>query len=162
MMQYRILRSDGDNYITESISDVIEYCISDSYHDEDDDQFEDWVNDNYCGTTIAGVDYSAYDILDRFDNLSDVVSQYVDSANDSDIENAEYELRHAVDGETIYIQNYEVVCEEIDDEPDEEVCDTDLNILREMIETEQMTIETGKMCDECERENYLKLFQTIG
>ena len=137
-MQYRVQRDNGDDYVTQSIDDVIDYCISDDYHTEDDDYFQEWVNDNYSGTTINGVDYYAYDILEKFDNLSDVLDLYVESENDHDTENAEYELRHAIDGETIYIQNYEVICEEIDVESD--------------------CVDP----DDQEREDYLKLFQTIG
>ena len=160
-MQFRVLST---GYTTTDVDEVIDYCISEDFHTEDDDYFEDWVNDTYDGTEIAGVDYSPYEILKQFERVSDVLDSYCQHATENDYDNARYELLHADVGERIYIQDYEVICEEeVEEQGDVYDCDGDaLERLREEIETERMCIETAKKMDEQEKDAYLNLFQTIG
>ena len=161
-MQYRVTDTD---YITNDIDEVIDYCIHDDYHDAEDDYFEEWVNDTYDDVNIAGVTYSAYDILDKFDNLGDVECLYCEWAEDNDRDNARYELRHASNGETVYIQGYEVVCEDEEKDTDGDVyCPdgNDIELLREQISIEQMCLATAREYFENDKDAYLNLFQTIG
>lgn len=161
-MQFHVLNTD---YITTDIDEVIDYCISEDFHADDEDCFENWVNDTCDGTEIAGVNYSPYEILERFDNLSDVIDSYCQYANEEDADNARYELRHADIGERIYIQAYEVICEEEEPEEEEEFYggdDRSLEALREVVACEQLALETERRLDEENKNDYLSLFQTIG
>lgn len=151
------------NFATTDIDEVIDYCISEDFHSEEDNYFEEWVNETYDGTEIAGVEYSPYKILMEFDNLNDVLPDYCSWANENDADNARYELLHASVGERIYIQDYAVICEEEEEPEDVYDCDGDgLELLREEIETEQTRIDTANKMDEQNRKEYLNLFQTIG
>ena len=153
------------NFSSDDIDEVINYCISSEYHDMNDDEFEEWVDDNYDGVSIAGYSYSAYEILDKFNNLDAVESEYCEYATNNDRENAEYELRHANPGETIYIQGYSVICED-EEEPGE---DTDGDEAMDAIQVLRMEIQKQKEENEKEARysdetfaNYLDLFQKLG
>lgn len=113
-MRYYLV--DGERFT--DIDKVLDYCISGEYHDRYDDGFEEWINDNYSGADIGGYQYSAYDILDRFDDLHQFEEDYKDCMDESDADDARYELNHADNGDHVYCQGYTI--EVVDEEEDEE------------------------------------------
>ena len=156
-MKYRVVETDD---VFDSIDDVLGYCIDESYH-EDDDYFEEWLNEMYNGVEICGTYYSAYDILSNADdgNLHDALNDFCESQNESDWENADWELRRAKSGDTVYVQAYEV--EVIDDESgdydgdDEEF---DIENLRRIVEEKAVENEEEKENEK----DIMSLFQHIG
>ena len=123
-MKYRVVET-GD--IFDNIDDVLEACIEDDYH-ENDDYFEEWINDCYTGVEIGGYEYSAYQILDNAGDLDGFLEDFCESQNEADSENADWELRHAHVGTEVYIQRYTVeVIEDDEDEENEEEDTVDVN-----------------------------------
>ena len=106
-MLYKVVDT---TFQTDDIDEVIRYCIDEDYYDDVDDALEEWVNDLYESAHYFGHTYSPYEILDAMNDLDDARDQFVEERLENDRENAEWELRHADDGETVYIQKYEVEC----------------------------------------------------
>ena len=158
----------GTDFITTDIDEVIDYCVAEDYHDSDDDYFEEWVNNTYQEVYIAGHTYTPYEAIEAFDIVEEVVSDYRESMDEDDRDNADWDLRHAVDGEIVCIQNYEVLCEiddcGYDDDGDEYIPNDSqsLEVLRELVECEQLAFEEELKFNEKNKDSYLDLFQTIG
>ena len=110
-MQYRILEND---VVLNTIDQVIDYCIEEDYHDEDDYGFEEWVNDQYGYISIGDKRYYAYDILQTFEDSDLVIEEYQEYCNDDDENEARFALRNADTGEEIHIQRYTVRVEDDD------------------------------------------------
>ena len=154
---------DGTTYY--SIDEVLDHCIEDDYH-EDDSYFEEWVNDIYGKFEISGDDYYAYDILQNMntDMLSDLKDDYCETENESDRDNARYELERADDGEIVYIQNYSVYCEEEKEEEVEETIESHeakIEAVRVYIEEQNLlhiqAVEEEKKVED----DIMSLFQVI-
>lgn len=156
-MKYKIVDT---NEVFDDIDDVIEACIEDDYH-EDDDYFEEWLDEIYDGVTICGTHYSPYEILSNAGdgNLYDAQRDFCESQNESDRENADWELRHAHVGDTVYVQRYEVeVIDKETEEDDEDITDFDIENLRRIVNEQSVENEEEK-----ENENdIMSLFQHIG
>lgn len=166
-MKYLII---DDDEIKDDIEDVLNYCIEDDYH-EDDDYFEEWVNDRYSSVEINGVDYYPYEIISNANdgNYRDLVNDFCEAMNDDDWSNAEYELEHAGVGNKVHIQRYTVeVIEDEDYDGDEHfdtVCAEEMSKIdnvRERINNEkklkiEQTIESEK-----EEKDLMKMFQIVG
>ena len=71
-----------------SIDSVIDSCIEEDYH-EDDDYFEEWVNDRYDSVTINGETYYPFDIVSNCDsgNYNDLLGEYCEAMNEDDRDN---------------------------------------------------------------------------
>ena len=153
-----IIEDDGKAF--DNVDELLDWCIESDYH-EDDDYFEEWVNEMYTGVEIAGTYYSAYDILNNADdgNLHDLLNDFCESMNDNDRENAECELRHASNGEKIYIQNYTVLVTEDEDCDGDEDVKVDIEELRKTVASYNASIS-----EEEEKNEYdiMSLFQRIG
>lgn len=160
-MRYRVEFFDGDE-ILDSIDDVLDRCIHDSYH-EDDDYFEEWVNDNYDRVTINGETYYPYDILHEMDysNLSDLKDCYCQNENETDADNARYELEHAHPGDEVYVQGYTVyvINDEEKIEEQEETSECSLETLRSKLQ--EIEAMRKQAAEEIEKEEY-DLLQIIG
>lgn len=122
-MKYLVVETDEHFY---DISDVLDYCIDEYYHRDDYESFIEWVNehDDY---EISGYTFSAYDIVDALDSncMQDLKEEYCEIQNDSDRENAEYELRHADVDDIVECQAYQIkVCDDLEDENDEDYEET--------------------------------------
>ena len=161
-MKYRV------NDVTfDSIEDVLDYCIVDDYHYEDNDDFEEWVNEAYGHIEINGEEYWAYDILNNADdyNYRELRNSYCENENDNDRENAENELLSAEDGDEVYLHGNVIHCYE---ENEEETGDYDgddlssLEMIRAYIEEQKVLAEQQKENDKKNEEDLMKLFQTIG
>jgi hypothetical protein len=141
------------------IDDVIEYCIHPDYH-EDDDDFEEWVNDNYNGTEINGEYYSAYTILDSIDNynLREILRIYCDEQNENDEDNARAELRCANIDDVIYIQSYTVYV--MADDKDEET--ETIDGLRDRLTLTAETLSKEKSDEKKTEDDLMKMFQVVG
>ena len=147
-----IYKVDGNEF--ETIDKVLDYCIVEDYH-RDDDEFENWVNEYYNGAEIYGDYYKPYDILEALDtySLNCLRDDYCSECNERDREDAEDELLGAKDGDTVYVQNYTVeVCDNEEAEEDEE----DIHAICERLKKEKET----KKAEETKDENDLMmLFQ---
>ena len=150
-MYFKINCGDGEFKYFDDPDDVIDYCIEDDYH-EDDDYFEEWVNDREDSVTINGETYYPYQILENIDygNLRDLREQYCEYMNEDDADDARSNMRHASIGDRFWIQNYEVYviedwevpeserCEEPGDYPDEYVDELRERIEKEISEDDMM------------------------
>lgn len=154
-MTYHVLNTD---FVSDDIDDVIAYCIEDDYHEEDD-YFAEWVDEIYPNVEIAGMTFTAYEILDKFDCLDGLRSDFCESQNESDIDNARWELRHADSGEIICIQRYEVEATDDEEEEGEVYC---LEQLRSQVNDIQSFVQNEKNEEEKSRNEYEQLFQRIG
>lgn len=156
-MLFKVLETDE---IFETVDEVLDFCIEDDYHD-DDDYFEEWVNDMYQGIEIAGTYYHAYDILENADDgsLDDLRNDFCRESNDNDREEAEYEFRNCNIGDTIYIQRYTVEVIENGDYDGDEAFDT------VAMDKLRLEIEAQKVENVEEKKNeidIMSLFQHIG
>ena len=166
-MLYKVVDT---TFQTDDIDEVIRYCIDEDYYDDVDDALEEWVNDLYESAHYFGHTYSPYEILDAMNDLDDARDQFVEERLENDRENAEWELRHADDGETVYIQKYEVEClaedENTGDTDGDEYMNVatvpDLETLRESIQKALDAAKAEAEQDRTENMMYSDLFQTIG
>lgn len=158
------VREDG--FETDDIDTVVDHCIDGEYHRNDD--IEDWVNDSYSSYNIGGYSYSAYDVLDRFDDLDDFVREYCESLDESDADEARWELRHATEGDEVEIQSYTVVVRIEDDAtatvPEHRPAESNMNMLenlRQSVEQMRSQSEEAEKQDESMLQSYLDLFQAM-
>lgn len=169
-MLYRVV---NENFTSEDIDDIIDYCVDQEAYLDDYDGYEDNVNEEYGSITINGTTYDAYDILDKFEDLNSAMEDYNTMMVDNDIENARYDLRHMDVGDEIYIQGNKVVAEELDDEDEEDTTgdyDGDelippelvISDLKEMIQDYANNCKEEENRIEEEKTSYLNLFQTVG
>lgn len=157
-MRYKVETYDGYE-IFNTIDEVLDYCIKDDYHEEDD-YFEEWINDCYNSVTINGTTYYPYDILRELDcyALDDLRDRYCEGENENDRDDGRYELSHADVGDEIYIQGYTVYV--VGDVVTRD-CDGDnaLTVLRARLEE----IETArKQLDESNKKEEQDILQVIG
>ena len=149
-------------YKSNCIENILDRCIEEDYHEDDDDDFRYWVNDCYDSVSVAGYDYSAYDVLAAFEDLGDLLETYKEECNDSDRENGEYELSRANDGDIVYIQRYTVLCEDEDEDAGDTDGDANIEFFREKMARDKIVAEQEQILDEQRQQTYLDLFQTIG
>ena len=158
-----IVQEDG--YETDDIDMVIDHCIDGEYHRDDD--IEEWINDTYSSYSIGGYSYSAYEILDRFDDLGDFRDEYCESCDESDADEARWELRHAINGERISIQSYTVIVRIEDDatactEHETAVSGEEmLESLRKSVELIRSQSKEIEQQNESTLQNYLDFFQSM-
>lgn len=151
-----------DNFQSEDIEEILDHCMSVEYY-ENDDYIEEWVNEEWNGVTINGVDYYPYDIVERFGNIGDIVDIYCERQYENDKDNYRYDLRHAEDGDTLYIQGCAVVAhEDGDTDGDNVFAGNSLDEVREFVKN--MHIKSEKATEETNAEqcNYLNMFQILG
>ena len=157
---------EDDDSVFDDIDEVINYCIDEDYH-RDDDYFEEWVNDQYEYIEIYGERYWAYDILNSMADgeLESLRDDYCEDQNDSDRENARYELRNANTGSTIYIQSYtiKVIWEEDDDEDGDDVivCNLIEELRAKLKEEEKLKVDQAIETHKTETD-LMKMFQIVG
>lgn len=156
-MIYRV-----DDEVFYDIDAVLDYCISEDYHSDDYDEFEDWVNEAYGSIDIAGERFYAYNILDKMDESTfyALKDDYCEEENDRDRGDARYELEHAESGDRVECQGYTIYVEEEkgQEEPDNDVIES----TRANLEAERVR-EIEEQETEINAENeYLKMFQVIG
>lgn len=161
MIIYRV-----DDREFEDIEDVIDYCCDEDYYD-DDDGFEEWVNNDYGSITIYGTTYYAYDILENADNgdLDSLRDDYKHDCNESDKDNARYELRNADVGDEIYCQGYTIyVCEENTGDTDGDDIDFEerIEMTRRFIDEQKLIAENKIAREKKDEEDLMSLFQVIG
>ena len=156
-MRYKVEEEYFDD-----INSVLEYCIAEEYH-YDDDYFEEWVNDNWGSISIDGYDYYAYDILDRAGDLDNVRGTFMEHMNEGDWEEAEYALNRAQPGDEVDCQCYTI--EVLEDEPEEETGDHDgddkLEMTRRFIEEQKLIQESMEEEDKKHETDFMELFQVI-
>lgn len=158
-MKYYIDEEEFD-----SVEDVLDYCIEDDYH-EDDEYFEEWVNTTYGSFTINGEEYWAYDIVndEGGSNYRDLLDRYCENENDNDREKAEWELFNAKNEEEVYIQRYTVLCEEDDVKESDDTDDDDhLAMTRSYIEEQKLLDMQKKETEKKDEDDLMKVFQIIG
>ena len=151
----------------EDMDEAIDECISDDYHAYDDD-FEDWVNDEYEHLTVKGRYFAPYDIFRALDEdiLEELRDDYCAFRNDEDRDEALYELRDANDGDFVYVQDSVIRCVEDPgdydgDEAFDSVANNVIESTKKYIET-QHEIQRGVAAAEKEKEEeLLKMFQVI-
>ena len=156
-MKYKVLYEDK---IFDEIEDVLEFCIDDEYH-WDDDYFEEWVNDNWGSIDINGYDYYAYDILDRAGDLDSVREDYCENLNENDYDEARYALRRANVGDTIDIQAYEVEVIDDGEEEEEEEADNKIDQVRTYLEEQKILEDSAAEAAKQKEDDLMKLFQVI-
>ena len=129
-MYYSVCDTD-QRFDEDDQESLLNYCLDLDYFEDDDDGFRDYVREQYGSVEVCGYDFDALDILESDDYVyceakRDWANNELDNARD----NAEYELRHATPGDTIWIGSYEVdVCEyEEEDEEEEEESDIQISI----------------------------------
>ena len=151
----------------DDVYDAIDECICDDYHRYDDD-FEEWVNDEYDDLEIRGHYFAPYDILREMneDLLDELRDDFCELKNEEDRDEARYELRDAYDGEVVYVQGNQILCvEESGDCDGDEAFDLVANKIIESAKKyieDQHEIQRGVAAAEKEREEeLLKMFQVI-
>lgn len=160
-MIYKVNTGEEEE-VFESIDEVIEYCIDDEWH-TDDDYFHEWLDNNYDGVEINGVYYCAYDIVSQAEdsNWNDLLNIFCEEMNENDKNEARMQLEQADNGEVIYIQGYSVtVCDEDDNkQPYEDFEPETIEQLRERlkIQKELEVEEKEKLSQES-----MDLLQMIG
>lgn len=156
MRKYKVVETDE---IFEEIDDVIDNCIDEQWH-EDDDYFEEWVNDMYSGVEICGTYYYPYDIVRNADdgNLDDLLNDFCESQNESDADEARWQLQHNEIGSIVDIQRYEV--EIIDDEAGD--TDGDKEVDLEAIRMSLTSYDDATAEEKKNEEDMMSLFQHIG
>lgn len=155
-MRYKVVEN---NEIFDSIEDVLDYCIDESYH-EDDDYFEEWCNNEWGSIEINGDTYWAYDILDNDNyNRRDAMNRFCECMNDEDRDQAMYELQHASDGDEIDVQGYTVIAledEDYGDEPFDVVAACKLQL-----EEEQRIKEEARLKEVKDEQDLMDMLQVI-
>lgn len=149
----------------DDIDDVINACIEDDYHEEDE-CFEEWLNDEYGYITIAGQTFHAYDILDSMNDylLEEERDEFCERMNDNDREDALYDLRHAKPGDTVYIHRSEVSCiedEEEDDDDENYNREESLEAVRIFVEEQKLLADAKAAEEKAEEDDIMKMFQVI-
>lgn len=167
-MRYNVLETDE---IYDSIEDVLDRCIRDDFY-EDDSDFEDWVNNRYGEIRINGGIYTAFDILCNMDdsNYNDLNAEYCEELNQADRRKAEFDLKHADIGDTVYVQDYtvEVIGNENEQDDDEYEDDEDphaivVQELRDAIyEAVTGQKDTNDTDSDCIGSDLMKMFQVVG
>ncbi len=148
----------------DDIDDVINACIEDDYH-EDDEYFEEWLNDEYGYITIAGQTFHAYDILDSMNDylLEEERDEFCERMNDNDREDAMYDLRHAKPGDTVYIHRSEVSCVEDEEDDDDENYNREesLEAVRTFVEEQKLLADAKAAEEKVEEDDIMRMFQVI-
>jgi len=148
----------------DDIDDVINACIEDDYH-EDDECFEEWLNDEYGYITIAGQTFHAYDILDSMNDylLEEERDEFCERMNDNDREDAMYDLRHAKPGDTVYIHRSEVSCVEDEEDDDDENYNREesLEAVRTFVEEQKLLADAKAAEEKVEEDDIMRMFQVI-
>jgi len=143
-MKYFIV---DDEELLDTVDEVLDYCIDEDYH-RDDDDFDEWVNDQYDGAEINGYEYSAYEIISSFndDNWDELKRRFCEERNESDCGDARYDLSEGDIGDEIEIQAYTVRLVEDDYESGDYDGDKEVEVyLEEQREKEDKEIEQGIM-----------------
>ena len=160
-MKYRIINEEVE---FDTIGDVIDWCIDDDYH-EDDDEFEDWVDEKYDTYYINGYSYSPYEIINAIDDscISELINEYCETMNDDDRERAEDELERADIGDTVEIQGYEVEVVGKDDDLNTGDFDGDeIGYLRERLMEDKANKNIEEEKQNKTEDDLMKMFQVIG
>ena len=150
---------EGTDFSSDSIDEVIDFCIEYDYHDENDSYFYEWVDEVYDSVEVAGRDYCASEIIREFGTEGDVLDSYRESENENDSENARFELRHAGDGEEVVIQQYTVRCYEDRGDTDG---DETLEDIRQKVEAAEKSRKEEQEKDQFSEDSYMSLFQMLG
>ena len=159
------MKYNVDGEVFDNIDDVIEYCIDDDYH-QDDDYFQEWVNEGWNGVYIAGYEYSAYDIISNADDgcVTSLLEDFCQAMNENDESDARYELDRANIGDTVYCQAYTIHV--IEDDDKEETGDYDgddaLEMTRLFIEEQKILKNEALKRENKEEEDFMNIFQKIG
>ena len=143
-MKYFIV---DDEELLDTVDEVLDYCIDEDYY-RDDDDFDEWVNDQYDGVEINGYEYSAYDIISSLDdnNWSELKDRFCEERNENDRCNARYDLSEGEMGDEIEIQSYTVRLVDDDYESGDYDGDEETEAyLDEQKEKEDKEIEQGIM-----------------
>ena len=159
-MKYRVEETDE---VYDNIDDVIDACIDEDWH-WDDDYFPEWVDENEDHVTINGETYYAYQILSELDddNLNNLHHDYCEQMNEEDADEARRQLMNASEGDRIEIQNYVVSVVEDDEETGDTDGDGSLDYLRERIQRE-IELANSEKAEEKKTENDLmNMFQIVG
>ena len=156
-MRYKV----DDEYFDE-IDEVLDYCIQDDYH-WDDDYFEEWVNDTEDNVTINGETYYPYTILESLapSELEDLREQFCERMNDDDRSEARWGLRNANVGDEVDLQAYTIYV--VEDENCEDYDDTDGDITLD--ELKQKLQDAKRLAEEenkAEENDLMDMFQIIG
>jgi len=153
------MRYQVDNEIFDNIDDAIEYCIVEDYH-EDDDYFEEWVNEAYGSISINGESYWAYDILEQADdyNFRELKSNFCESQNERDIDDARYELRDAEVGTFAYLHGSKI---EVIEDSDDFDGDSNLEEIRKSIEAQKAIDEQIATENKKAEDDLMSMFQVI-
>ena len=158
-MRYRV-----SDEVFDTIDDVLDYCISDDYHEEDE-YFEEWVNDTEGSICICGDTYYAYDILTEMNSsaLDDLRNDYCSEQNDNDRDVAQWALNRADVGDTVDCQysTIEVIEDEDEYEEDEEDDESKLDVVRQYIEDQRMLSESEEREHKKTENDLMELFQVI-
>lgn len=149
----------------DDIDEVINACIEDDYH-EDDEYFEEWLNDEYGYITIAGQTFYAYDILNSMNDylFDEERDEFCERMNDDDREDAQYELSHAKPGTTVYIHHSEVLCLEDEEEDDDDANynrEESLEAVRTFVEEQKLLADMKAAEEKVEEDDIMKMFQVI-
>lgn len=116
---YKTWTVDGTEY-----TDIDEVCdrVFDPDNYEDSDSFDEWLDDQYPDVTIEGHTYYASQILYQVDedDYHDALSSYAQMRADEDRDDRYNEIEDMDDGDSIYINGYDITCEYVYDEDDEE------------------------------------------
>ena len=162
-MYYSVCDTD-QRFDEDDQESLLNYCLDLDYFEDDDDGFRDYVREQYGSVEVCGYDFDALDILESDDYVyceakRDWANNELDNARD----NAEYELRHATPGDTIWIGSYEVDVCEYEEEDEEEEEESDIQISIEATVNAQIELETKEREENKRRaDSFESLFQFVG
>lgn len=154
---YKTWMVDGTTY-----TDIDELCdrVFDPDNYEDSDSFDGWLDECYSSITIEGNTYYASEILYQVneDNYHDALSDYARRCADDERDERSCEIEDMDDGDSIYINGYDITCEFVyDDEEDDDDDENDDEY--ELSPEEKQTIEEIAKAAAAKEEEFFVVFQ---
>lgn len=142
---------DNDpNIRFDNIDDVLNYCVTSDYYEDDTDSFNEYL-DEEGNVDIAGYEFAPSDILYSMDREAyhRELSYWAENQVDYGRESCEYDLEHCSPGERVWVCNYQVYVydDEEEEEEDEEAEDLAFDVLEERL-IKQKQDEANKLKEE--------------
>ena len=159
---YYLIDND-ENLRYDDIEDVLDYCVTSEYYENDTEGFEEYLNEE--GTVeVAGYEFEPSEILRElnYDGYQRELQYWAENQIEFGKENFEYDLRHTDPGEFAYIANYKVyVYADSEDEEEDEEDNPDMTALKEKLLQNKQEEEEIYHQEEKTGNDFMSLLQII-
>lgn len=151
---YYLIDND-ENLRYDNIEDVLDYCVSVEYFENDTDGFNDYLNED-GSIEIEGYEYYPADILWHMDRdaYNRELHYWAENQIDDARENGEYELEHTSPGESCWICNSRVYVYDDDEDEEEEDNEESAEVTVKVSSFEELEIKLTRQKED--EENILK------